>query len=84
MTFVTIVTVDSSRIKLGTDATTEIGRDMSIIDPGNTRTLPKMVAACTSFDVLAHTLESHMAPPCNQKQAPSTRVHDLHTMEPIQ
>lgn len=41
-----------------------------IVDPDNTRTLPRMVAACTGFDVLAHALESFTAIPYNQRQAP--------------
>ncbi|MCJ7623760.1 MAG: iron-containing alcohol dehydrogenase, partial [Anaerolineaceae bacterium] len=31
---------------------------LGIIDPDNTRTLPRMVAACTGLDVLCHALES--------------------------
>ncbi len=31
---------------------------MGIIDPNNTRTLPKMTAASTGFDVLCHAIES--------------------------
>jgi hydroxyacid-oxoacid transhydrogenase len=41
-----------------------------IVDPINTRTLPKMVAACTGFDVLVHALESYTALPYNRRQAP--------------
>jgi len=41
-----------------------------IVDPNNTRTLPKMVAACTGFDVLVHALESYTALPYNRRQAP--------------
>jgi hydroxyacid-oxoacid transhydrogenase len=43
---------------------------LGIVDPDNTRTLPRMVAACTGFDVLAHALESFTAIPYNQRQAP--------------
>jgi hydroxyacid-oxoacid transhydrogenase len=43
---------------------------IGIVDPDNTRTLPRMVAACTGFDVLAHALESFTAIPFNQRQAP--------------
>ncbi len=43
---------------------------MGIIDPDNTRTLPKMVAACTGLDVLSHALESLTALPFNQRPAP--------------
>ena len=41
-----------------------------IIDPHNTRTLPKMIAACTGLDQLAHALESLTALPYNQRPAP--------------
>lgn len=43
---------------------------MGIIDPDNTRTLPKMVAACSGLDVLSHALESLTALPYNQRPAP--------------
>jgi len=42
---------------------------MGIVDPNNTRNLPRMVAACTGFDVLVHALESFTALPYNQRQA---------------
>lgn len=45
---------------------------MGIIDPDNTRTLPKMVAACTGLDVLSHALESLTAIPYNQRVAPDS------------
>jgi len=41
-----------------------------IIDPHNTRTLPKMIAACTGLDQLAHALESLTALPFNRRPAP--------------
>jgi hydroxyacid-oxoacid transhydrogenase len=44
---------------------------MGIVDPNNTRTLPKMVAACTGFDVLCHALESLTALPYHQRPAPA-------------
>ena len=43
---------------------------IGIVDPNNTRTLPKMAAACTGFDVLCHALESLTALPYNQRPAP--------------
>lgn len=43
---------------------------MGIVDPDNTRTLPKMVAACTGFDVLCHALESLTALPYHRRLAP--------------
>jgi hydroxyacid-oxoacid transhydrogenase len=45
---------------------------MGIIDPDNTRTLPKMVAACTGLDVLSHALESLTAIPYHQRPAPDS------------
>jgi hydroxyacid-oxoacid transhydrogenase len=41
-----------------------------IIDPNNTRTLPKMIAACTGLDQLTHALEALTALPYNQRPAP--------------
>lgn len=41
-----------------------------IVDPNNTRFLPKMVAACTGLDQLTHALESITALPYNQRPAP--------------
>ena len=43
---------------------------MGIVDPENTRTLPKMAAACTGFDVLSHALESLTGLPYSQRPAP--------------
>ena len=42
---------------------------IGIVDPHNTRTLPKTAAACTGFDVLCHALESLTALPYNQRPA---------------
>jgi hydroxyacid-oxoacid transhydrogenase len=44
---------------------------MGIIDPDNTRTMPKMVAACSGLDVLSHALESYTALPFDSRQAPA-------------
>ena len=41
-----------------------------IIDPDNTRSLPKMVAACTGLDQLTHALEALTALPFNRRPAP--------------
>ena len=41
-----------------------------VIDPNNTRTLPKMVAACTGLDQLTHALEAMTGLPYNQRPAP--------------
>jgi hydroxyacid-oxoacid transhydrogenase len=43
--------------------------DLGIIDPNNTITLPRMVAACTGWDVLCHAIESLTALPFNQRPA---------------
>ena len=45
---------------------------MGIIDPDNTRHLPKMVAACSGLDVLSHALESLTALPYSQRLAPES------------
>jgi hydroxyacid-oxoacid transhydrogenase len=41
-----------------------------IVDPNNTRTLPRMIAACTGLDQLAHALEALTALPYKQRPAP--------------
>jgi len=41
-----------------------------VIDPDNTRSLPKMVAASTGLDQLAHALEAITALPFNRRPAP--------------
>lgn len=43
---------------------------VGLVDPNNTRTLPKMVVACSGFDVLCHGLESYTALPYHQRPAP--------------
>ena len=43
---------------------------MGLVDPDNTRTLPKMVTACSGLDVLCHGLESFTALPFDQRDAP--------------
>ncbi|MCB0099605.1 MAG: iron-containing alcohol dehydrogenase, partial [Caldilineaceae bacterium] len=45
---------------------------MGIIDPHNTRTLPKMAAAASGLDVLSHALESLTALPYTQRPAPDS------------
>jgi len=44
--------------------------NLGVVDPNNTRSLPKMVAACTGFDVLVHALESFTNLPFDQREAP--------------
>lgn len=44
---------------------------VGLVDPENTRTLPRMVAACSGFDVLCHGLESYTALPFTERAAPA-------------
>jgi hydroxyacid-oxoacid transhydrogenase len=46
--------------------------NVGIVDPENTRTLPRMAAACTGFDVLVHALESYTNLPFNRREAPAS------------
>lgn len=43
---------------------------LGIIDPNNTRTLPRLAAACSGLDVLSHALESLTALPYSRRPAP--------------
>ncbi|PKN22775.1 MAG: alcohol dehydrogenase [Deltaproteobacteria bacterium HGW-Deltaproteobacteria-21] len=43
---------------------------LGVVDPDNTRNLPRMAAACTGFDVLVHALESFTNLPFDQREAP--------------
>ena len=43
---------------------------LGIVDPNNTRTLPKMAVACTGFDVFSHAIESLTALPFELREAP--------------
>jgi len=45
---------------------------MGIIDPNNTRTVPKMATASCGFDVLCHALESLTALPYYKRPAPES------------
>jgi len=45
---------------------------LGIIDPENTRTLPRMAVACTALDVFSHALESLTALPFEQREAPKS------------
>jgi hydroxyacid-oxoacid transhydrogenase len=45
---------------------------LGIVDPENTRTLPKMVVACTALDVFSHAIESLTALPFNKREAPES------------
>jgi hydroxyacid-oxoacid transhydrogenase len=67
---------------------------LGLIDPENTRTLPKMVATATGFDVLVHALESYTTIPYDRRERPETpmlrpayqgrnRISDLWAAEAI-
>jgi hydroxyacid-oxoacid transhydrogenase len=43
---------------------------LGLIDPDNTRGLPRQVAACSGLDVLSHAIESLTALPFHQRPAP--------------
>ena len=43
---------------------------MGLVDPDNTRTLPRMVTACSGLDTLCHGLESFTALPFHRRPAP--------------
>ena len=45
--------------------------NLGILDPDNTRTMPKLVAASSGLDVLSHALESLTALPYGQRAAPA-------------
>ena len=49
--------------------------DVGLVDPDNTNSLPKMVAACSGFDVLCHGIESYTALPFSKRAAPPTPAH---------
>ncbi len=43
---------------------------LGIVDPDNTRTLPRMAVACTALDVFSHAIESLTALPFDRREAP--------------
>lgn len=45
--------------------------NLGILDPDNTRTMPKLVAASSGLDVLSHALESLTALPYHERAAPA-------------
>ena len=44
---------------------------LGIVDPDNTRTLPRIAAASTGFDVLVHAIESYTNLPYDRREAPA-------------
>lgn len=47
---------------------------LGIIDPNNTQTLPKSVAAYSGLDVLCHAMESYTALPYTQRPKPASSI----------
>src|SRR5438876_9080865 len=47
---------------------------LGILDPDNTRTMPRQVAATSGFDVLSHAIESYTALPFHQRPRPERPV----------
>lgn len=45
---------------------------LGIVDPLNTRSMPRMVAACSALDVLSHAIESLTALPFSARPAPES------------
>jgi hydroxyacid-oxoacid transhydrogenase len=70
-TGVAIFDLEAMRTKTGI-AHRMIRPIMGIIDPNNTRTVPKIAAASCGFDVLCHALESITALPYNSRPAPES------------
>ena len=48
---------------------------MGLVDPENTRSMPRNVAAFSGFDVLCHGLESYTALPYTRREAPIDPAH---------
>ncbi|MEW6261724.1 MAG: hydroxyacid-oxoacid transhydrogenase [Thermodesulfobacteriota bacterium] len=47
---------------------------LGLIDPENTRTMPRLVAASTGLDVLTHAIESYTALPFHQRPRPGRPI----------
>jgi hydroxyacid-oxoacid transhydrogenase len=45
---------------------------LGIVDPDNTRTLPRLAVACTALDVFCHAIESYTALPFEKREAPDS------------
>jgi len=70
-TGVAIFDLEAMRAKTGI-AHRAVRPIMGIIDPNNTRTVPKIAAASCGFDVLCHALESITALPYSNRPAPES------------
>jgi hydroxyacid-oxoacid transhydrogenase len=49
--------------------------NLGIVDPDNTRTLPREVATYSGLDVLCHGMESYTALPFHQRSKPTSPIH---------
>ena len=70
-TGVAIFDLEAMRAKTGI-ADRALRPILGIIDPNNTRTVPKIAAASCAFDVLCHALESITAIPYHKRLAPES------------
>ena len=70
-TGVAIFDLEAMRAKTGI-ADRALRPILGIIDPNNTRTVPKIAAASCAFDVLCHALESVTAIPYHKRFAPES------------
>ncbi|MFX1262598.1 MAG: hydroxyacid-oxoacid transhydrogenase [Promethearchaeota archaeon] len=70
-TGVAIFDLESMHAKTGIAHRT-LRPNMGIIDPNNTRTVPKIITASCGFDVLCHALESITALPYSDRAAPES------------
>jgi hydroxyacid-oxoacid transhydrogenase len=48
---------------------------LGLVDPENTRTMPRVIAASAGLDVLCHALESYTAIPFNQRPMPERPMY---------
>jgi hydroxyacid-oxoacid transhydrogenase len=48
---------------------------LGLVDPENTRTMPKVIAASTGLDVLCHALESYTAIPFHERSRPERPLY---------
>lgn len=48
---------------------------LGLVDPENTRTMPRVIAACSGLDVLCHALESYTAIPFYERPRPDRPIY---------